>query len=177
MYELQFEGWRAHQHDHVRSPSRLTVAGLNTHDMPTFAGWWAGHDVVDMVDLGLVPAADAPAALDDRRAQAVAMAHVLGRELGAEVPPEPGAVLAAALEWLGRTPAQIVLATLEDLWLEERPQNVPGTHRERPNWRRRFARTIDDLFDDPQIVAVLDALQRARAALAPTPNPQTEERL
>jgi 4-alpha-glucanotransferase len=176
MYELQFEGWRAHEHDHVREPSRLTVAGLNTHDMPTFAGWWAGHDVVDSVDLGLVGPAEAPGRLDDRRAQAVALARVLGRELGVDVSADPEPTLAAALEWLGGTPAQIVLATLEDLWLEERPQNVPGTHRERPNWRRRFARTLEEAFADPQLVTVLEHLQRARAQLEPPPNPPPEER-
>jgi 4-alpha-glucanotransferase len=30
-----------------------------------------------------------------------------------------------------------VLVNLEDLWLERRPQNVPGTTDEYPNWRRR----------------------------------------
>ena len=175
MYELQFEGWRALQHDDVATPGPLTVAGLNTHDMPTFAGWWAGHDIVDSVDLGLVAPADAPGALDERRAQAAALARVLGRLLGAEGPAEPDAAMAAALEWLGRTPAQVVLASLDDLWLEERPQNVPGTHRERPNWRRRFARTLDEAFDDPQIVAVLDRLDRARALAASSPPHHTEE--
>jgi 4-alpha-glucanotransferase len=176
MYELQFEGWRAHEQDHIRRPSPLTVAGLNTHDMPTFAGWWEGHDIVDSVELGLVAPADAPGKLDERRAHATALARVLGRDLGAELPAEPGPVLAAALEWLGRTPARVVLATLEDLWLEERPQNVPGTHLERPNWRRRFARTLDEAFTDARVVATLDALQRARTNLEPTPNPPTEER-
>jgi 4-alpha-glucanotransferase len=176
MYELQFEAWRARDQDHIRQPSRLTVAGINTHDMPTFAGWWAGHDIVDSVDLELIEPGDAPSLLHDRRSQAEALARVLGRDLGGEVPPEPGPALAAALDWLGRTPAQVVVATLEDLWLEERPQNVPGTNLERPNWRRRFARTLDDAFAEPRLLAVLDTLQRARASHSPTPNPPREER-
>lgn len=171
MYEMQFEGWRADQHGSIQAPSPLTVAGLNTHDMPTFAGWWEGHDIVDAVDLGLVHPDDAPARLDERRTHVRAVAEVLGRDLGREVAVEPQRVLGAALEWLGRTPAQVVLATLEDLWLEERPQNVPGTHRERPNWRRRFARSIDDAWTDPGVVEILDALARARSDVS-TPREQ-----
>src|SRR5262249_39103646 len=30
------------------------VAGLNTHDMATFAGWWRGTDIDDRRDLGLI---------------------------------------------------------------------------------------------------------------------------
>ena len=41
------------------------------------------------------------------------------------------------LTWLKASPAEITLVNLEDLWLETRPQNVPGTSTERPNWRRK----------------------------------------
>ncbi len=166
MYELQFEVWRASDEERVAEPKPLTVAGLNTHDMPTLAGWWEGHDIIDSVELGYLDRAEAPDLIAERRAQIEAFAAVLARDLGAEVPVEPRAVLKAALQWLGGTPAQVILPTLEDLWLEERPQNVPGTSSERPNWRRRFARTIDDAFTDPEVVAILTALQRARAALS-----------
>ena len=38
-----------------------------------------------------------------------------------------------------------VLVNLEDLLGEERPQNVPGTYRERPNWLRKATETLDQL--------------------------------
>ena len=31
----------------------------------------------------------------------------------------------------------------EDFWGEERPQNIPGTWREYPNWRRKFVHLIE----------------------------------
>ncbi len=37
----------------------------------------------------------------------------------------------------------MVLVNLEDLWLEERPQNVPGTTDEYPNWRRPAPFTLE----------------------------------
>ena len=51
----------------------------------------------------------------------------------------------AATLHLAASPAEVVLITLEDLWLEAKPQNVPGTSGERPNWQRPMARTLQDL--------------------------------
>jgi 4-alpha-glucanotransferase len=40
------------------------VASLNTHDTPTFAGFWQGADIDDRTDLGLLTEAQAH---DERR--------------------------------------------------------------------------------------------------------------
>ena len=162
MYELQFETWGPVERDELPAPTPATVASLNTHDLPTFAGYWAGADIELRRELGLIDADEVARELPERQHSNAALARVLGRDLGHDVPAEPGAALAAALEWLGASDAQVVLATLEDLWLEDRPQNVPGTHIERPNWRRRATRSVDDAFADPEVVAPLDALARRR---------------
>jgi 4-alpha-glucanotransferase len=39
----------------------------------------------------------------------------------------------------------MVLVNLEDLLLERRPQNVPGTGAEKQNWRRKMAAAIEEL--------------------------------
>ena len=162
MYELQFEPGHAREHGSLRPPGAHTVASLNTHDMPTFAGWWVGHDIDGSVELGLVAAADADAHHADRAAEREAMAAALAADLDRPVPPEPAPVLEAALEWLGASPAAVVLTSVEDLWLEEEPQNVPGTHRERPNWRRRFAHTLEDGLAGGLATAALERLDTAR---------------
>ena len=56
--------------------------------------------------------------------------------------------------------AAIVLVTLEDAWLEPRPQNVPGTCHERPNWRRPFSLDSDAALDHPRVEALLAAARR-----------------
>jgi len=162
MYELQFETWGPVERDELRAPTPATVAGLNTHDMPTFAGYWEGADIEVRRELGLIDADEVERELPERSRSNEALARVLGRDLGRDVPAEPGPTLTAALEWLGASDAQVVLATLEDLWLEDRPQNVPGTHTERPNWRRRATRPVDDALTDPEVLAPLDALARRR---------------
>jgi len=162
MYELQFEPGAARHTGRLPRPGRHTVAGLHTHDMPTFAGWWGSGDLEVSSELGLLDDDAVAAARAVRGEERDALARALSADLDREVPVDAAAVGAAALEWLGRTDAAIVLADLEDLWLEEAPQNVPGTTAdERPNWQRRLARTLDDAFAD-DVVVPLDALDAAR---------------
>jgi 1,4-alpha-glucan branching enzyme len=81
------------------------------------------------------------------------------------------AVLSAALASLGESAAPLVLANLEDLWGELLPQNVPGTWRERPNWRRRAALTLEEAAHDPRIRGVLERLDAARRGETAAPAP------
>jgi 4-alpha-glucanotransferase len=53
-----------------------------------------------------------------------------------------------------------VLVTLEDLWLETRSQNVPGTLFERPNWRRKARYSLEEFT---QMSHVIDALSQVSA--------------
>ena len=64
-------------------------------------------------------------------------------------------VLCAVLDWLGESSAELVLVNIEDLWLERRPQNVPGTSTERPNWRRKTRVTLEEIFNNPEFRKML----------------------
>jgi 4-alpha-glucanotransferase len=66
------------------------------------------------------------------------------------------------LERLAAGEAAIVMASLGDLLLESDPQNVPGTGPERPNWRRRYPWTLDELAHRPEVAAMLERIDRAR---------------
>lgn len=160
MYVLQFElradGW-------PRPPEANSVASLNTHDTPTFAGFWAGSDIADRADLGLVDEA-AAAAEREYRAQLRAAVVAFLQETGllssqeADLP----AVLRALLMFLGQSQAAIVLVNLEDLWLEERPQNVPGTSAERPNWRRKARYSFEEFSRMAAVREILAGLEATR---------------
>ena len=130
-----------------------SVASMNTHDTATFAGWWRGADLDDQVALGLTPAAEAEDLHAGRaRSRAALLDHVDRHDLAPADLPDPARAFAGATADLAAGPAEVVLVTLEDLWLEDRPQNVPGTSTERPNWRRPFARSLADLGVDPSIL-------------------------
>lgn len=59
--------------------------------------------------------------------------------------PDAEAVLKAWLGHLAGEPAELILVTLEDLWLETQPQNVPATWNDRPNWRRKARYSFEEL--------------------------------
>ena len=145
-------------------PAPDSIASLNTHDMPTFAGWLAGADIDDRVALGQIDA-------DDGAAQHLARAELVRsvRELlGAGTDEE---LLERLVDELGASPASIVMLNLEDLWLEARPHNVPGTSDERPNWRRPAAYGVDELDRVPRAAALLHRLHIRRNGAAPPDRP------
>jgi 4-alpha-glucanotransferase len=71
--------------------------------------------------------------------------------------------LEKSLHRLAESPSRLVLVNLEDLWLDPRPQNVPGTSEEtNPNWRRRARHGFEELRAMPEVVDVLRMIHRAR---------------
>jgi 4-alpha-glucanotransferase len=54
------------------------------------------------------------------------------------------------------------MVNLEDLWLETEPQNVPGTGPELPNWKRKVAKTMDELTRSAQVRSILTAVAEWR---------------
>jgi 4-alpha-glucanotransferase len=147
-------------------PPASSVATLNTHDMPTWAGFWHGDDVPLREELGLIDREQATRIQDGRRSMRLALPGSLP-ESGLRPDPEgtdPRASLEAALEWLAAGPAAIVQASLGDLLLEPEPQNVPGTGPERPNWRRRYPWTLEELGKREEIASLLERIDRIRRA-------------
>jgi 4-alpha-glucanotransferase len=154
-------------HD-VPAPRSDAIACVNTHDTPTFAGWWHGDDITTMHELGLVGAAEAErdrahrAHLRRACLDALAAAGLLEGGKDPDAPGTLAVVVAALYRELAAGPAHDVLVTVEDLWLERQPQNVPGTSTERPNWHRPWSRTVEAALAEPGVAAVLDAVAAAR---------------
>jgi 4-alpha-glucanotransferase len=164
MYVLQYE---QPAHGPVRKPEPNEVASLNTHDMPAFAAYWSGEDIADRHDLGLIPKADLPRERRQRAELRKSLAAFLRKQrLLKSGRPKAREVLQAALKFLARSDAEIVLVTLEDLWLETRPQNVPGTSEERPNWKRKSALKLEQLDTDAALTKFLRDLSRLRGRAA-----------
>ena len=140
-----------------------TVASLNTHDTPTFAAFWAGRDIEDRLDLKLLDQAEAEKERRQRCLQREALIGFLRRRgwLGDEST-EAETVLKAWLLQLASGPAELVLVNLEDLWLETRPQNVPGTWEDHPNWRRKAPYPLEAFSQMGKVVEILRALDSER---------------
>lgn len=155
MYVLQMEA-DAQQHPVLRAPTASTVASLNTHDMPSWRGFVEGRDITEFHALGLLDETQLAASHAHRAVLVQAIRrHLQQQELLGDTD-DPLALLQAALAWLARSGTGLVVVNLEDLWLEPEPQNIPGTWRERPNWRRRARHTLEQIAGG----AVGDTLRR-----------------
>ena len=172
MYVLEYEQ-RPNPRQPLRLPPARSVASLNTHDMAMFAAHWRGKDIQDRSQLGLIPKRDLPRERVMRRQANAALARFLKRKgwLTSERP-SVAAIMRACLSWLASTPAELLLVNLEDLGLEEAPQNVPGTSLERPNWRRKARWTLEQLETRQGLLETLRQIDRIRTKEKPKSDPR-----
>ena len=119
------------------------VATLETHDMTPLAGFLHGDDIETRVATGQLDPGAARREAAARRRLVVRMAAQ--SKVSGDVEGAAPAILASSLAALARSPAKMVLVNLDDLLLERRPQNVPGTGGESENWRHKTAVTLEDL--------------------------------
>ncbi|MEP7084614.1 MAG: 4-alpha-glucanotransferase, partial [Betaproteobacteria bacterium] len=139
-----------------------SLAMVATHDMPTIADYWQGTDITRRERLGLYADGQARELEAGRRhSEREKVLSLLG-ELGLS-PGDPGdsAQITEALHAaIARTPAMLAVVQLDDLLGEIEPANIPGTHREYPNWRRKLSTPIEGLAGDPRLARVA-AVMRA----------------
>jgi 4-alpha-glucanotransferase len=160
-----------------------SVATTTTHDLPTVAGWWQGHDIEWRNRIGQTaprPDGQDPVALAraeravERNAlwQAFQQAGIAPRGVG--TPPVDEPPVDEALVFVSSTKAPLVVYPLEDLLGVAEQPNLPGSIAEHPNWRRRIAAPIDALFAQAALADRLLALSRARERMAAsTPDPES----
>jgi 4-alpha-glucanotransferase len=119
--------------------ARQSVAMFGTHDLLPLEGWWKAHA---------------------RDAEGAAMTAAL--KLDAARAGDPAERSAAIHAFLGRTGSAIALAQYDDLAGEVLPVNIPGTVAEHPNWRRRTARSVADVFEAPEGARGIEAVAAGR---------------
>jgi len=109
---------------------RLSASCLSSHDLATFMGWRrnAAKEEIDAFDGAI-------------------------RREGIAYDGSDEDALGAAHEFVARSPSLLMLAQVDDLEGETEPLNVPGTDRERPNWRRRNRGNIEELDQNSPVIA------------------------
>ncbi|MGO9189874.1 MAG: 4-alpha-glucanotransferase [Streptosporangiaceae bacterium] len=115
---------------------RGCLATVGTHDMPPAAAFLTGEQVTIRAKLGLLTQPEA----EERAAAHAEMARwlvMLAREdlLPRRDRPSPEEFTTALYGYLTRTPAVLIGVSLAEAAGERRPQNMPGTVDEYPNWR------------------------------------------
>jgi 4-alpha-glucanotransferase len=133
-----------------RRPSEypeMAIATLNTHDLPTFAGWTGGHDLHKKRAIGVDPGES-----DDERQRArQALQAAIGQDGGFE----------GVVRFLAETPTRLVSVSIEDILRVEDQINMPGTVAQYPNWRRRWPVMLETLADDPGLQRIAEVLAKA----------------
>ena len=154
-----------------RSPGgwrRGCLAMVGTHDMPPAAAFLTGEQVTIRAELGLLTRPEA----EERAAAQAELAGWLARLareglLPRAAAPSPQEFTAALYGFLTRTPAVLIGVSLADAAGERRPQNMPGTVDEYPNWRIPLTGAegqpvlLDDLPAHAGVRAVAQAVSRS----------------
>jgi len=146
-------------------PAR-SMACVTTHDLPTFAGWWGDADIEELEQIGHLRGDEVSGALERRDSEKAALVAALkGQGLPAKIdeandpPPD---VLTSVHDYVARSPAVLVMAQADDLAGERVSVNLPGTDRERPNWRRKVGISVDALLGTEAAAAILAGLRDGR---------------
>ncbi|CAL9464390.1 4-alpha-glucanotransferase [Streptomyces sp. enrichment culture] len=144
------------------------LATATTHDLPSTAARLTGEHVDLRASLGLLtrPLAEerAEAAADTAEwRDLLARLGLLDGTADGTSPEE--AEIQAVHRYLLRTPARLVGVWLPDGVGDRRPQNLPGTWDQYPNWRLPIADargrpvTLEDLAASPRLRALIDVLR------------------
>jgi glycogen debranching enzyme GlgX/4-alpha-glucanotransferase len=145
----------------------LAVACASTHDLPTLAGWWIGADIAEKARLGLMNVYDEQQQFGARAQEkrelidALVRAGLIGEAPDLELP-LPDSMAGAVHAFVGRAASMLATAQVDDLAGETIATNLPGTDRERPNWRHRLGLGVEALFSSDRAKAIIDALAADR---------------
>lgn len=140
---------------------RLSLATVNTHDLPPLVGWAEERDIMlrsevgDLSDPGVAAAMRASRA-SDRGAliQSLIDAGVLPSSAHENV--TSAALIEAVHRFIRRTPAALVGLSLDDIAHEASPVNLPGVWQDRyASWSRRMRDPLEILLASPRAVSSL----------------------
>ncbi|MEU9114978.1 4-alpha-glucanotransferase [Streptomyces sp. NPDC048483] len=140
------------------------LATVTTHDLPTTAARLTGEDIALRERLGLLAGPPERERSRARYELAEWLAELARRGLLPEGPADEEAAIKAVHRFLLRTPARLVGVWLPDAVGDRRPQNLPGTWDEYPNWRLPIAgpdgrpQTLEELAASPRLHALMREL-------------------
>lgn len=157
----------------------LSLATINTHDLPTAVGYLTGRRIELYQGLGLLDDEQAERERRQERLEREQLAALLRAEgvLAADVDPADPAAIPGLVDGMhalmARSPCRLVLAALWDVVLDPRQPNVPGTSDDAyPNWQLPLAEDtpagprpvlLDDLRSHPRVPAAVAALRDCSA--------------
>jgi 4-alpha-glucanotransferase len=138
---------------------RAAMVSIATHDLPTLAGFWSGLDIDARRDMGMLDPEQERLSRAERTRHKARTIEKLVQDGFLPAPvahaawesPFPTEELhAAVLRFLFSTPSAMVIVSQEDLFLDSRQQNFPGTTWQQPNWVTKMRYTVEELSTNPE---------------------------
>ncbi|MDB5492452.1 MAG: 4-alpha-glucanotransferase [Micavibrio sp.] len=122
------------------------IASFNTHDMFPFSAFMKGADIQGLQEIEL---------LNEESAQDLQKSRTDIIKGWGKLDPFPYIV-----RHMASSAAAYVMIALEDIWEEEKPQNIPGTSK--GNWQKLFRLPIEEWQTHPKVDEVIRTLNRYR---------------
>lgn len=157
---------------------RDCVATATTHDLPSTAARLTGDHVTLRHRLGLLARELEQELAQDAADTAEWLGYLARLGLLPEGEGDEEAAVRAVHRFLLRTPARMVGVWLPDTVGDRRPQNLPGTWDQYPNWRLPVADadghpvTLEEIAASPRLHRLMDVLVRRADAAGGAATPE-----
>ncbi len=162
-----------------------SLVTVTTHDLPTLHGFWHGQDIELRAKLGLFPddsvhQQQVMARVHDRAALLIALEHEALLEEGENLHPLENVDMSlelvnAVYRFLARTPAQVLMIQLEDIFGQIEQVNLPGALSDAyPNWRRRLTVNLEEWRADLRVQRIVEVITAERAKAGQPLLPQSD---
>jgi 4-alpha-glucanotransferase len=161
-YRLFF--FEKHRSGAIKMPyeyPRRALVSASTHDLPTLAGFWTGHDIELRRKLGLIPDEieyqrqwRGRVAERQRMLDSLHQLHLLPDwfpRRATDAPELTGELHNAITGFLATTASELMVINQEDVFKQPHQQNLPGTTAEYPNWRNRMRFRVEELWSVPYV--------------------------
>jgi 4-alpha-glucanotransferase len=148
--------------ENFKAPSEYpeqALVSITTHDLPTFEGFWKGRDIEMRYRLGKFDSEERYQkewrAREKDKAQLLSLFKAQGllpeyHPLDpAHVPQVTPEMHYAVVGFVAKTASKILLINQEDIFRDDRQQNMPGTTWEVHNWMTWMRFSLEELKTDP----------------------------
>lgn len=139
----------------VQRMSPGNLACLNTHDLVPFQGYLESFDIHKFKELGIYTPKKSRKEIHSREDTI----QKWSRDLNVD---DPEFLFMKVCELMAAGPADLFLINLEDLWGETKPQNIPGTWHEFPNWMRKLKFSVEEWSQSSEMNNFINRLAHMR---------------
>ncbi len=138
---------------------QCALVSIATHDLPTLAGFWLGKDIDTRRDIGMLDSEEEKSFREDRTNHKAKIIEKLVQDGFLPAPVAHAAWISSfptdelhssVLKFLFHTPSALVMINQEDILLDRRQQNFPGTTWQNPNWVTKMLYTVEELRSHPE---------------------------